>query len=39
VITHDRLAPVITAAFVFMPAFWIYRQAFARRTGGVGFRR
>ena len=39
VITHDRVAPIIAAAFVFLPAFWIYRQAFMRRTGGAGFRR
>jgi hypothetical protein len=39
VITRDRVAPVIVAAFVFLPAFWIFRQAFMRRTGGAGFRR
>lgn len=39
VITRDRVAPIIVAAFVFLPAFWIYRQVFMRRTGGVGFRR
>src|SRR3954447_13938963 len=39
VITRDRTAPIIAAAVVFMPAFWIYRQVFMRRTGGVGFRR
>jgi hypothetical protein len=24
---------------VFLAAFWLFRQAFMRRTGGVGFRR
>ena len=39
VITRDRTAPIIAAAVVCMPAFWIYRQVFTRRTGGVGVRR
>jgi hypothetical protein len=39
VISHDRVAPVIVAAAVFLPAFWIFRQVFMRRTGGAGFRR
>jgi hypothetical protein len=39
VISHDRIAPVIVAAFVFLPAFWVFRQVFMRRTGGAGFRR
>jgi hypothetical protein len=39
VITHARTVPILVAAFVFLPAFWIYRQVFMRRTGGSGFRR
>jgi hypothetical protein len=33
------IVPVVVGGIVFMAAFWIFRQAFARRTGGVGFRR
>lgn len=32
------VVPVV-GGVVFMAAFWLFRQAFARRTGGVGFRR
>lgn len=31
--------PVVVGGIVFMAAFWLFRQAFSRRTGGVGFRR
>ncbi|MEA2438920.1 MAG: hypothetical protein QOH76_344 [Thermoleophilaceae bacterium] len=30
---------VVVAGVVFLAAFWLFRQAFMRRTGGVGFRR
>jgi hypothetical protein len=30
---------VVVGGVVFMAAFWLFRQAFMRRTGGVGFRR
>src|SRR4051812_886151 len=30
---------VLVGGVVFMAAFWLFRQAFMRRTGGVGFRR
>jgi hypothetical protein len=33
------IVPVVVGGIVFMAAFWLFRQAFARRTGGVGFRR
>jgi hypothetical protein len=33
------VVPVVVGGIVFMVAFWLFRQAFARRTGGVGFRR
>ena len=33
------IVPVAVGGIVFMAAFWLFRQAFARRTGGVGFRR
>jgi hypothetical protein len=33
------IVPVVVGGIVFMAAFWMFRQAFARRTGGVGFRR
>ena len=33
------VVPVVVGGVVFMAAFWLFRQAFARRTGGVGFRR
>jgi hypothetical protein len=33
------VVPVVVGGVVFMAAFWVFRQAFARRTGGVGFRR
>jgi hypothetical protein len=33
------VVPVVVGGVVFMAAFWFFRQAFARRTGGVGFRR
>jgi hypothetical protein len=33
------VVPVLVGGVVFMAAFWLFRQAFARRTGGVGFRR
>jgi hypothetical protein len=33
------VVPVVVGGIVFMAAFWLFRQAFARRTGGVGFRR
>ena len=39
VILRERTVPLIVAVAVFLPAFWIYRQAFMRRTGGAGFRR
>jgi hypothetical protein len=33
------VVPVVVGGIVFMAAFWIFRQAFMKRTGGVGFRR
>jgi hypothetical protein len=33
------IVPVMIGGVVFMGAFWVFRQAFARRSGGVGFRR
>src|SRR3954454_9832922 len=39
VITKDRTITPAVAVLVFMPAFWAYRQAFMRRTGGAAFRR
>jgi hypothetical protein len=33
------IVPVVVGGVVFMAAFWAFRQAFSRRTGGVGFRR
>src|SRR3954447_19145511 len=33
------VVPVVVGGIVFIAAFWLFRQAFARRTGGVGFRR
>jgi hypothetical protein len=33
------VVPVVVGGIAFMAAFWLFRQAFARRTGGVGFRR
>jgi hypothetical protein len=33
------VVPVVVGGVVFMAAFWLFRQAFSRRTGGVGFRR
>jgi hypothetical protein len=33
------IVPVVVGGIVFMAAFWMFRQAFMRRTGGVGFRR
>ena len=33
------VVPVLVGGVVFMAAFWLFRQAFARRSGGVGFRR
>jgi hypothetical protein len=33
------VVPVVVGGVVFMAAFWLFRQAFARRTGGVSFRR
>lgn len=39
VITRDRTAPLIAAAVVFAGTFWVFRRAFMRRTGGVGFRK
>jgi hypothetical protein len=33
------VVPVVVGGIVFMAAFWLFRQAFVRRTGGVGFRR
>lgn len=34
---HTLILPV--GAFVFLTAFWWFRRAFARRSGGVAFRR
>jgi uncharacterized membrane protein YeaQ/YmgE (transglycosylase-associated protein family) len=31
--------PAVVGGVVFLAAFWLFRQAFSRRTGGVGFRR
>src|SRR3954466_7974581 len=39
VVTKDRTITPAVAVLVFMPAFWVYRQAFMRRTGGAAFRR
>src|SRR3954447_21294756 len=39
VITKDRTITPVVAIAVFIPAFWVYRQAFMRRTGGAAFRR
>ena len=33
------VVPVVVGGIAFVAAFWLFRQAFARRTGGVGFRR
>src|SRR3954464_13352861 len=33
------IIPVVVGGIAFMAAFWLFRQAFSRRTGGVGFRR
>jgi hypothetical protein len=33
------VVPVVVGGIAFMAAFWLFRQAFSRRTGGVGFRR
>jgi hypothetical protein len=33
------IVPVVVGGVVFMAAFWLFRQAFSRRTGGVGYRR
>ena len=38
-ITRDRAAALPAGLVVFAAAFWVFRQAFARRSGGVGFRR
>ena len=32
-------AQTVVGGVAFLAAFWLFRQAFARRTGGVGFRR
>jgi hypothetical protein len=32
-------AMIPVGGVAFMVAFWLFRQAFARRSGGVGFRR
>jgi hypothetical protein len=39
VVTKDRTITPAVAVLVFMPAFWFYREAFMRRTGGAAFRR
>src|SRR4051794_28359198 len=39
VITKDRTITPAVAILVFMPAFYFYRQAFMRRTGGAAFRK
>jgi uncharacterized membrane protein YccC len=33
------LAMLPVGGVTFMIAFWLFRQAFAKRTGGVGFKR
>jgi hypothetical protein len=33
------IVPVVVGGITFVIAFWLFRQAFSRRTGGVGFRR
>src|SRR3954454_20768875 len=33
------VVPVVVGGIAFVAAFWLFRQAFMRRTGGVGFRR
>src|SRR3954470_16027067 len=33
------IVPVVVGGLVFLAAFWLFRQAFMRRTGGVDFRR
>src|SRR3954452_16336770 len=38
-ITKDRTVTPAVAIVVFMLAFWLLRQTFARRTGGAAFRR
>ena len=38
-VTKDRTITPAVAVLVFMPAFWLYREAFMRRTGGAAFRR
>src|SRR3954469_24732317 len=38
-ITKDRTVTPAVAIVVFMFAFWLLRQTFARRTGGAAFRR
>src|SRR5689334_11995855 len=39
VITRNATVAPIVALAVFLPAFWMLRQAFVRRTGGAAFRR
>ena len=39
VITKDRTITPAVAIVVFMLAFWLLHQAFARKTGGAAFRR
>src|SRR3954454_877758 len=33
------IVPVVVGGIAFVAAFWLFRQAFMRRKGGVGFRR
>lgn len=39
VVSHDRVAPLPVAGVAFLVAFWVFRQAFMRKTGGATFRR
>ncbi|MEA2427173.1 MAG: hypothetical protein QOF37_801 [Thermoleophilaceae bacterium] len=38
-VSHDRVAPLPVAIVVFLAAFWAFRQAFMRKTGGATFRK
>ena len=35
----NRVVALAVAVVVFAAAFWLFRQAFMRRSGGVGFKR
>jgi hypothetical protein len=37
--TRDRFIALGVAVVAFAAAFWLFRRAFAKRTGGLAFRR